>query len=90
MDMNKYTPEQQRQIAGVFLGMEVRGFSMLTPYTFAQDIDIQLVTKLKEQSRKFPGMMIDVEPIREYQTEFAAHILGRVGQIYKEEYEELE
>ena len=89
VDMNKYTPEQQRQIAGVFFEMEVRGFSMLTPYTFAQDIDIQLVTKLKEQSRKFPGMMIDVEPIREYQTEFAAHILGRVGQIYKEEYEEL-
>ena len=69
--------------------MEAREFSRYTPYTFAQDVDINLVTRIKEQSRNFPGVFIEVEPIREYETEYAAHLLGRVGLIYKEEYADL-
>jgi penicillin-binding protein 2 len=80
---------QKRAVAGVCFEMEAREFSRYTPYTFAQDVDINLVTRIKEQSRNFPGVFIEVEPIREYETEYAAHLLGRVGLIYKEEYADL-
>jgi len=89
VDLTRFTPVQQRTIAGVLYEMEQRSFTSQTPFTFAQDVDIQLVTKIKEQIRKLPGVMIDAEPIREYQTQYAAHILGRVGTIYADEWQEL-
>lgn len=78
-----------RKIIGVCYEMETRGFSKSQPYTFARDVDRELVTRIKEHSRALPGVMIEVEPIREYKTQAAAHLLGRVGIIYREEYAEL-
>lgn len=78
-----------RKLCGVIFEMETRGFSKSSPYTFARDVDRNLITKIKEQSRSLPGVMVEVEPIREYKTTAAAHILGRVGIIYREEYPEL-
>ena len=78
-----------RKLCGVCYEMETRGFSKSQPYTFARDVDRELVTRIKEHSRSLPGVMIEVEPIREYKTKSAAHILGRVGIIYREEYDEL-
>ncbi len=78
-----------RKLCGVCYEMETRGFSKSQPYTFARDVDRELVTRIKEHSRALPGVMIEVEPIREYKTKSAAHILGRVGIIYREEYDEL-
>ncbi len=89
VELSKFTPNALRIVAGVFYEMEERDFSSQTPFTFAQDVDISLVTKIKEQIRNFPGVMIDVEPIREYQTQYAAHVLGHVGPIYKDEYAQL-
>lgn len=78
-----------RKLCGVLFEMETRGFSRTQPYVFARDVDRTLVTKIKEISRSLPGVMVEVEPIREYKTQAAAHILGRVGIIYREEYAEL-
>lgn len=75
-----------RKLCGVCYEMETRGFSKSAPYTFARDVDRELVTRIKEHSRSLPGVLIDVEPIREYKTSAAAHILGRVDIIYREEY----
>ena len=79
----------KRKICGVCYEMDIRGFSKSQPYVFARDVERNLVTKIKERSRLLPGLMIDVAPIREYKTTSAAHILGRVGIIYREEYAEL-
>ncbi len=76
----------KRKICGVCYEMDIRGFSKSQPYVFARDVERTLVTKIKERSRLLPGLMIDVAPIREYKTTSAAHILGRVGIIYREEY----
>ncbi len=78
-----------RKLCGVIFEMETRGFSKSSPYVFARDVERNLITKIKEQSRSLPGVMVEVEPIREYKTLSAAHILGRVGIIYREEYAEL-
>lgn len=83
------SPELRRAVCGICYEMDTRGFSKTQPYTFARDVDLEFVTKIKEHSRSLPGVMIEVEPIREYRTSAAAHLLGRVGIIYKDEYKEL-
>ncbi len=83
------SPEMRRALCGICFEMDTRGFSKMQPYTFARDVDLEFVTKIKEHSRSLPGVMIDIEPIREYRTTAAAHLLGRVDIIYKDEYKEL-
>lgn len=84
-----YSKEQVRAIVGVRYEMETRQFSTTVPFLFAEDIDVALVTKIQERNRLFSCVRITVEPIRQYQTGYAAHLLGRVGNIYAEEYDEL-
>lgn len=80
---------EKRMIAGVRYEMERRSFSIYNnTFTFAEDVGIDIISKIKENGSNFPGVKIDVSPIREYRTQNAAHILGRVGPIYKEEYAE--
>lgn len=79
----------RRTIVGVRYEMQRRDFSSYTPYTFASDVDIETVSLISERSRELPGVNIEVDDVREYETTYAAHILGRVGPIYENEYEEL-
>jgi len=85
-----YTPDVVRKIAGIRYEMEKRSFGRNTPFTFATDVSANIVAQLEERHFDFPGVNVVTEPIREYvHGELAAHILGRVGIIYKEEYETL-
>lgn len=85
-----YSDVELRKIIGVRYEMEKRMFNSSTPYTFATDVSVEAVTVFKEQANSFIGIDISVEPIRKItNNSVASHILGRVGVIYKEEYEEL-
>ena len=85
-----YSNAELRKIIGVRYEMENRMFNSSTPYTFARDVSIEAVSVFREQSNCFIGMDITVEPIRQItNTTMASHIIGRVGVIYKEEYEQL-
>lgn len=85
-----YTPFQKRDIIGVRYEMERTGFSANTPYVFAEDIGEVLLAKIKEKNNQYPGVVVSAAPVRQYvEGSAAAHILGRTGKIYKEEYEEL-
>ncbi|WP_432353487.1 penicillin-binding transpeptidase domain-containing protein [Anaerotruncus rubiinfantis] len=80
-----YTDEEFRKIAGVRYEMTQRGFSMSVPYTFATDIKIETVPKIKERSFEIPGVDVVESPIRQYVSgDIAPHIIGSVGPIYKE------
>ena len=82
-----YSPEDVRVIAGIRYEMEKRNFSSNNPYVFAKDVDIETVTKIKEQRDTYYCINVYSEPIREYTNgTLAAHILGRVGIINQEEY----
>lgn len=77
---------QARQVAGVFYELELRylftrvkPYSYIEPYIFAEDINMEMVSRVKEQS--FAGCVVGPVSTRVYETEFAAHLLGRVGQI---------
>lgn len=82
--------EDKRAILGVRYEMERTSFSENNPYTFAEDISPELLTKIKEQIDEYPGVVVSAKPVRYYVGgSLAAHILGITGKIYKEEYEEL-
>lgn len=85
-----FSPADALKIIGVRYTMGTKNFSVMNPYTFANNIDMETVQKIKEGSFALGGVSVEIEPVREYVNgNMAAHILGRTGIIYKEEYEEL-
>ncbi len=87
---SKYTPQEKRKIAGVRFEMELHSFNASTSYTIATDVPMEVVSYIREQGKRFAGITISVEPIRvNVNGTIASHILGRVGRIYKEEYDVL-
>ena len=88
--LTSFSPEEQRKIAGVRYEMEQRGFALNVPYTFATDIDISLVIKIKERSYELLGVDVAERAIRRFENGILApHIIGTTGPIYKEEYQDL-
>lgn len=86
----KYDDADRQVIVAVRYDMEESNFSEKTPYIMAHDVNEIVAQQIKEQSMDFPGVDVEIEPIRVYAEEkMAAHILGRTGKIYAEEYEEL-
>ncbi len=85
-----YSKEDARKLLGIRYEMEQRNFSSNNAYVFAKDVDIALVSQIKEQRDKYSCVSVYQEPIREYTSgSTAAHILGRIGIINPEEYAEL-
>lgn len=89
-EIEGYGEYETRKLIGIRYEMESVGFSGNVAYTFAEDVSDITVTKIKEQKNKFPGVAIVTSPVRVYTGgNTAAHILGRVGKIYKDEYDVL-
>ena len=85
----EYDEQMRRYIAGIRYEMQIRDFSYQNRYTLAEDISLQSVIELKEQSFMLSGIDIIEEPIRVYQGgELIPHIAGRIGAISQEEYDE--
>ncbi len=83
----KYSESDLAKIVAVRYTMEKKNFGVMNPYTFANGISMDIVQKIKELSFKLKGVSVEVEPVREYiHGSMAAHILGRTGIIYQEEY----
>ena len=81
------TDREARELAGVFYALDLRKQELTwSAYVFAQDVDIDFITKVKE--RGLTGVDIEATSVREYNTPYAAHLLGRVGPIYAEEWED--
>ena len=89
-DLADYGEEDRRYLAGIHYNMSVAGFGQRTPYTLASDITGETMYKILENGDRFPGVDVSPVPVREYVSgETACHIIGSVGPIYAEEYEEL-
>ncbi len=86
----EYSEEDALKIVSLRYEMEIRDFSVSTPFTVASDVDMNLVTKLKEEQAEYPCVNITTEYFRQYsQGNLAAHLLGRTGVISSDEYAEL-
>ncbi len=85
-----FESEMARDIVAVRYTMESKNFGIMTPYTFANDISMETVQKIKEHEFELSGVSVEIEPVRDYPFgKMAAHILGRTDIIYREEYLEL-
>ncbi len=87
---DSYSDDDARRIIGIRYDQDIGGLSATNPFTLAEDIDMTVVTKIKEHSGEFPGVYISTEYFRTYEYEtLAAHILGGIGKMNKEEYDSL-
>lgn len=80
----------QRTVMGVRYSMEQADFSVSAPFTLAEDVSAETMTAVTEASGDMPGVEISVVPFREYVADdVAPHLIGTMGPIYAEDWEEL-
>ena len=82
---NSYSAEEMRTIAGIRYAVNARYNINTSDYIFAEDVSIQTITALLESG--IEGFDVTVSYIREYNTIYAAHILGYTGLMTGSEYE---
>ena len=87
LNLGDLNPEDARAVAGVLYELYLRstGVYQANEYVFAQEVDIDFISRVKEQS--LPGVVIEATTVRQYHTPYAAHLLGRVTPIFPEEVE---
>ncbi len=86
-NLSMYNRYDARKIASVCFGMKYLGFSTPSPYTFAEDVPVEIVSVIMEMSDTYPGVKSEVVSYREYGDKTSySHILGVVGSISAEEY----
>lgn len=86
----RYNMRDVRDIISVRYEMLMRDFSDSNPFTFSSDASIKTVSAIEENGEMYDGIGVTTSPVRNYiYGSMASHILGRVGIIYREEYEVL-
>lgn len=82
---NKYSAQEMRMIAGIRYSINVRYAINTAEYIFVEDASMNLISSIMEN--KLVGIEVKRDYVRQYNTEYAAHILGYVGLMTQEEYE---
>ena len=85
LNIGDLDPTAARSVIGILyeLTLYSKGITQ-SPYLFAEEVDIDFISRVKELG--LDGVVIEATTIRQYHTQYAAHILGRVGPIYREEW----
>lgn len=80
--------EHTRRVIGLRYEATEKQFSQVNPLVAAEDINVEAVTRLKEEQNALHGVTVAEDYVRTYNYPgFATHILGRTGKISAEEYE---
>lgn len=82
---NSYTAEQMRIIAGIRYSINVRYSINTSDYIFVEDASMELISAIMEN--KLVGIEVRRAYVRDFNTDYAAHILGYVGLMTQEEFE---
>ncbi len=87
---SEYDSDTALAITAIRYAMDKANFSEKNSYKLCRDVDMAVVQQIKEQYSDFPGIDVVIEPFRSFtKGTLAAHILGRTGRIYAEEYAEM-
>ncbi len=79
----------QRHVVGIRYTMERAGFNAVTPYVLASDISQQTAAVIQAHPSVYAGVRVQTVPVREYVAgTTAAHLIGMVGRMSAEEYDE--
>ncbi len=82
---NNWSDEEVRGVLGLRYELDLRNYSSLPTYTLLTDVDATQLAELMELNT--PGMQVQASTVREYNTAYAAHILGRTAAMSPEEWE---
>ena len=77
-----FTKLQARKVLGVLYELRLRTLdrnAATVPYFLAEDVPVELISLLNDGA--FTGAVVDSKAVRQYHTDNAAHILGRIGSI---------
>ena len=81
-----WTDDDARRVIGSRYELALRSdITNLSSYVFIDDATDQELAAMQELN--IPGLMVESTTIREYNTTYAAHILGYVGAVTAEEWE---
>ena len=77
-----FTEQEARLTLGVLYELRLRTLernAATVPYLLAEDVEVELISLLNDG--RFSGAVVDSKAVRQYHTDYAAHILGRIGSI---------
>ena len=80
-----WTDDEARKVIGLYYELQLRQCTNLSNYIFitdASDEDLSAVVELH-----IPGINVEASTVREYNTKYAAHILGYVGPMNASQWE---
>ena len=80
------TDTEARKLVGLRYCLAVTKLNQLSTAAIASDISVELIAELKDGA--YAPIHIGTSSVREYQTDAAAHILGRVTKIPRERWNE--
>ncbi len=80
-----YTSEQITALLTVYYDMDACGFGVSSPYVLANEISSSLIAAQKEKATPSVRFSVRAERVYHYPG-YASHILGRVGQIFAEDW----
>ena len=82
----EWTDEEARAVLGLWYELDLRRcVDNLSNYVFLTDVNDDDLAAIKELN--IPGMNVEASTVREYNTPYAAHILGYVGPMTAEQWE---
>ena len=83
---DEWSDEDARAVIGFRYEFDLRGITNLPTYTFLEDVTDQQLSAILELNT--PGLNVEASTVREYHTKYAAHILGYLGGMNDEQWEE--
>ena len=81
-----FSRQEARLVLGVLYELRLRKLTanaVTVPYIFAEDLSVEIISILNDGA--FEGVVIGSKAVRQYNTDYAAHILGRVGKFESRE-----
>ena len=86
-DLQDFSPEWQRVLAGIHYEMDRQAFSNVNNFVMAENVSTLTVATIKEHSLQLPGVEIVETSARSYdQSDIIPAVLGRVGKITAEKW----
>lgn len=85
--LQNYNTFDALKIASVCFSLKKNLFSVTNPYTFSNEVSVELASAIRENSMFYQGVEIKVVSERQYlDGTVAPHIIGAVGSINAQEY----
>ena len=84
----EWSDEDARAVIGIRYELRLRqGLTSLPTYTFMADVDNRTLAAILEL--EIPGLKTEESMVRVYNTEYAAHILGYIGEVTKDQWNDI-